>query len=57
MKSEKRIGYLAIAPGWFDYIPYRADIFHEIASFTTENNLIVYGDTTKIYKADWNEDE
>ena len=53
MSGSKRVDYLAIAPDWFDYIPSRTDIFKEIESFTTEKNLIVYGDTTKIYKANW----
>ncbi|UCE67431.1 MAG: glycosyltransferase family 39 protein [Candidatus Zixiibacteriota bacterium] len=57
MSRSERVDYLAIVPDWFDYIPLRTDIFKEIASLTTEKNLIVYGDTTKIYKAYWIEDE
>ncbi|UCC81009.1 MAG: glycosyltransferase family 39 protein, partial [Candidatus Zixiibacteriota bacterium] len=57
LSRSKRVDYLAIAPDWFDYIPSRTDVFKEIASFITEKNLIVYGDTTRIYRADWTEIE
>jgi hypothetical protein len=53
MYRVKRVDYLAIAPNWFDYIPRRTDIFEPIYEFVTENNTILAGDTTRIYRANW----
>ncbi len=53
MSREKRVDYLAIMPNWFNYIPDRTDIFTPLREFITDNNTILAGDTTIVYKAEW----
>ena len=53
MKSEKQVDYLAIAPGWYNYILKRTDIFKRIKIFSSENCTDVVSDSTIIYQSDW----
>ncbi len=53
MNREKRVDYLAIMPNWFNYIPDRTDIFTPLRVFIADNNTILAGDTTIVYKAEW----
>ena len=53
MRKNKQVDYMAIAPGWFLYLPGRTDIFHPIAELKTENNTILAQDKNIVYKAYW----
>ncbi|UCC81010.1 MAG: hypothetical protein JSW64_06540 [Candidatus Zixiibacteriota bacterium] len=53
MKSEKPVDYLAIAPGWYNYILKRTDVFKKIRVFSSENCTEVVSDTTLVFKAIW----
>ncbi|UCE67432.1 MAG: glycosyltransferase family 39 protein [Candidatus Zixiibacteriota bacterium] len=53
MKSEKQVDYLAIAPGWYNYILKRTDVFKKIKVFSSDNCTEVVGDTTLVFEAIW----
>ncbi|UCC81011.1 MAG: glycosyltransferase family 39 protein [Candidatus Zixiibacteriota bacterium] len=53
MLKNKQVHYMAIAPGWFTYLPGRTDIFQPIAELKTENNTILAQDKTVVYRATW----
>jgi len=53
MYRNDRVDYVAIFPGWFNYIPKRTDLLHPVKIFTVERNTILGDDTTIVYKAAW----
>jgi len=55
MNRNKRVDYLAIAPGWYNYILKRTDIFHKIEVFSSEDCTDVVSDTTVLFKTMWPE--
>jgi len=55
MNRNKRVDYLAIAPGWYNYILKRTDIFQKIEVFSSEDCTDVVSDSTVLFKAMWPE--
>jgi hypothetical protein len=53
MYHNDRVDYVAIFPGWFDYIPKRTDLLRPVKMFVVERNTILAYDTTIVYKAEW----
>jgi len=53
MYENKRVDYMAIFPGWFDYLSSRTDIFKPLRAFVSENNTILAEDSTVVYEAIW----
>jgi hypothetical protein len=53
MKTENPVDYLAIAPGWYNYILKRDDVFKKTKIFWSDDCTDVVSDTTVVFIAVW----